>query len=166
MAGDASRERAVTEPSAGRLRSFLWPPVPFVFKPAVLYLLLLALAVPAYFGLARPPRSGIQVISQTLDFPQVRSCDRKLLHKSLGGEARMVFQFAQAEPGVEYRVTIASADGATGHGTRAIRFDSDGWGNLVLRLAEWQTGKYLLTVTDPRNDSPLRPQEYFFTIEE
>jgi len=145
----------------------LWPKVPFMFRPAVAYLLLLLMILPVYYGLKTPPRPHVQEVSQTVELILTRQTMVKTFKKSLGEIGLLTLECSWVEPGESYRVVIESADGAVIYDNSAFNsFDWSKMAALHLYLADLEPGKYRLLITDPRADSSSRRQQYYFGIEE
>ena len=136
-------------------------------KPALAYLLVLALLVPAYQGFrggddADPTIHPVQIISC---FP-LRDAEEQIFHRSAGDEGMISFYFMGAIPGNPYQVVIQSEDGTiVFQDDQYNRFDDHGTGWLLLPLTTMNPGKYFLSITDADPDSP-DVQEYYFLIED
>ena len=162
-----ARKVAKSESFAGRLRLALWPKAPFVLKPAVAYLLVLLMIVPAYLGLKRQQGFDIGEVSQTLELVQTRGTSVRAFKKSLGDMALLTFEFQLAEPDKSYHLTIESESGKTIYDNAEFKnFDWTRTGRLHLFLPDIEHGTYRLLVAGPHVDSMSISQEYYFRVEE
>ena len=164
---EAAREVGAKAPLLSRMRAWLWPDTPLVLKPALAYLIILLMVVPAYYGLKRPKKADIRAVSQTVELIPTRSTSLKIFKKSLGEVALLAFVFEAAETGKSYRVAIESEDGNLIYDNSEFRhFDWSKTGTLPLSLSGMKLGKYHVLITDPHDSSASKRQEYYFEIEE
>ena len=150
----------------GRIARWLWPETPFLFKPAVAYLLVLLLIVPAYIGMSRHATRTIGEFQQSIYLSPNRSVSTNL---RIGEDdnALLTFRFEGSVPGRPYRVLIESEDGDIIYlNDQFSGFDEREIGILSLELTEMNPGKYRLIIDDPHSDTSVANQEYFFYIEE
>ncbi len=165
---EAAREPA-REPGAfwEALWRYLWPEAPLVMKPALAYLLVLALLVPAYQGFrggedADPAIHPVQIISC---FP-LRDAEAHVFTRGAGDDGMISFYYKGAIPGNPYQVIIQSVDGTiVFQDDQYNRFDEHRTGWLLLPLKTMSPGKYLLSISDTDPDSP-DVQDYYFLIED
>jgi hypothetical protein len=172
-----SEVRSVTEASSNRqtgsesllvrIRRSLWPHTSFILKPAVAYILILLLLIPAYRGLIRQPGSEIGEITQTLELAPKRDTSIGTFVKGVGGMVLLTFEFQWAETGEAHHVTIESEHGTSIYENREFRdFDWTRRGRLHLHLPDIEPGTYRLMIRGQRPDSSTASQEYFFRVEE
>ncbi len=154
------------ESLAGRLWRHLWPQAPLVFRPALSYLVILLMLVPAYYGLRKTdPRGEIRTV-QSIDLFPDRSSVEETLIVTTGGDGLVNFLFRDAKPGRKYRVVVESESGRIVFRDDGYSgFDRYGIGRLVLPISRMEAGTYSLTVTDPDAAPPGGKQEYRFRIE-
>lgn len=161
----AREEHPRSESLLKRLWRYVWPETPFVFKPALAYLLILLMILPAYHGLKRLANDRITPVQTISLFPD-RSPDEDVFKISVGDHGLLRFVFRGAVAGQAYEVTIESEDGAVVFRDSAFDgFDEYGAGQLLLPLARMNPGNYRLVITDPRAEAPLNGREYGFGIE-
>lgn len=148
-----------------RLWRCIWPETPFVFKPALAYIVILLMILPAYYGLKRSPERSIMRVQQISLIPH-RSGAESVFKISAGGDGLIRFVFRGAIPGENYHVLIQSENGRVIFQDDSFdEFDEYGAGLLSLSLTKLKPGSYKLVITDPRADPPLNRQEYSFIIE-
>lgn len=150
-----------------RLWSHLWPKGPLVFRPALLYVLLLAMIIPAIRGLRPGPETGTEQIRATraISLFPLRGQEEPVLFSFGAGEGILAVLVPGAVAGAEYRLRIETEEGTPifdDH--RFTGFDREAVGRLILPLTGLEPGRYRLTVTDPRRDPPGNREEYFFHL--
>lgn len=145
----------------------IWPTTPFIFKPAVVYLLLLLLIVPAYHGFRIRDRVGVREVSQILELFPTRQVSDNRFNKNLDEVGLLLFEIPSLEIGALYHVVVETEDGSSTVYSNREFGDTDrltGTGALYLNLAEIDPGRYRLSVTDPRAGPSAKPYVYHFTI--
>jgi len=159
-------EEADAESLLGRIWNHLWPKAPFVFKPAVAYLLVLILIIPAYHGLRKSEVTTINEIKQTISLSPIRTAT-KALTKEISDNALLMFRFEGYQPGGKYRVVIESENGDIIYRNDDFKsFDDREIGSLNLAISRMKTGTYHMIITDMQADSSVTGPEYWFKIEE
>lgn len=162
------REAAAAEPlDAAGVRGwmrYLWPSWPWPFRPAVLYLLLVLLAYPAYQGWHRSsPRTVAPV--QAITLIPTRSADAEGLFLQSGRDAAVTFVFRGAIPGKPYRVRLAADDGNILYTADDFAgFDRYETGQLLFPAERMRPGGYLLEIIDPASPPPQNRQTYRFEV--
>jgi len=165
IAEAAGEEYSRSESLLKRFWRHVWPETPFVSKPALAYLLILLMILPAYHGLKRLANDRIRTVQTISLFPD-RSPDGDVFKISAGNEGLLRFVFRGAVAGRTYELTIESEDGAVVFRDEAFDgFDEYGAGQLLLPLARMKPGNYRLVISGPRAEPPLSGQEYRFGIE-
>ena len=165
ITGAAREEYPQSESLLKRLWRYIWPETPFLFKPALAYLLILLMILPAYHGLKRLTNDRIRSVQTISLFPD-RSPDEDVFKVGVGGDGLLRFVFRGAIAGQAYELTIESEDGAVIFRDSAFdRFDEYGAGQLLLPLARMKPGSYRMVIADPRVEAALNGQEYSFRIE-
>jgi hypothetical protein len=167
----ADAEPEPPEPILRKIWRYLWPEVPLVFRPALTYIVLLLVAIPAAQWLTTdggpPVVPGRQTVSQAqrLSLYPLRSGEENVLHRSGGDEGSIDLVFRRAEPEKSYLVVLQTAEGKIVFQDEAFHFDEDQSGSLNLYLAPLESGEYQLVITDP-SDADVVPQTYHITIED
>jgi len=163
---DILSEKEKRESFWARLWNHLWPKTHFILKPAITYLIIIVLAVPAYYGLKREPAPAIEEIRQTIHLSPIRIA-AQALKKGLGDNGLLTFRFDNYYPGNPYKVMIESEDGIIIYDNADFHsFDQRSIGNLSLDISGMKAGKYHMVISDTQADSPQVIQEYWFRIEE
>ena len=161
----ASEGYPQTESLLKRFWRYVWPETPFVLRPALAYLLILLMALPAYWGLRRLTQDQIRPVQTISLFPD-RSGPEGVFRISLGGDGLLTFVFRGAVAGQTYHLVIESEDGRVVFRDDAFsRFNEYQTGRLLLPLTKMKPGGYRLVITDPRAKPPLNRQEYSFRTE-
>lgn len=161
---DAARKDSASEAFLKKLRRYVWPDVPVLFKPALAYLLILIMLVPAYRGFIGQSDEQIGYVRTVRLLPD-RSGSECVLDANSGKSGLLSFVFRGAVPGDTYSVVILTDDGE-----EVFRDDSfDGFdqyetGQLLISHDEMSPGGYRLVITDPRADVPSGRREYNFRI--
>jgi len=161
-AGDAL---SGSESVFNKLRQYLWPDAPIIFKPAVAYIVVLLLVLPAYHGLRKMAGPAVTPV-QSISLTPMRSARDRIFQTTSGTDVLVSFIFDGAEQGSLYLVTLASDDGKIIFTDDAFSgFDEIGTGRLIWPKDKIKPGRYQLTITDPLGEAPLNRQEYVFTVE-
>jgi hypothetical protein len=157
----ALEEQPHPEPFFKKLWRSIWPETSFVFKPALAYLLILLMIIPAYIGvtmLVRSENKSIQVEYLASD----RSAGGNAFEIKPSFHFQIGFRFDGANAYQTYRLVVESDDHRavlrddTYHG-----FNVKGYGYLELPVSRMKTGNYRLVITDPRTGNR---QEYTFQV--
>jgi hypothetical protein len=159
---DSERSFSLTK----KLRQWLWPPTPLVFRPGVIYaivgilLLFLIISLPAYF---ETPDS-IRTV-QTIRLLPTRGLDDNTLYKDSKSEGLIIFGVPEANYGEEYSVLIelSGADKTLYREDRAA-VDQNGLGKVVIPLAKMAIGDYHLRILEKGSENPIAVVEYRFRI--
>jgi len=151
--------------SKKRLWHILWPSdTPFFLRPALLYIVVLLMIVPAFRGLSLLPDEQVRPI-QAINLLPIRSADNQVLKLGVGDEGLINFVFDGAEAGKGYSVDIKSIEGDLIYSDSDFRdFDSFQTGRLILPLSKMKPGNYILTITDLLAQPPYDKKEYSFKI--
>ena len=165
VVGESVRRKVTAEPFITRLRNLIWPKAPLMLRPAVAYLLVLLMIIPAYQGLMIFSDEQIRPV-QTVRLLPGRSTEENALKVSSGNDGLLSFVFRGAIAGESYRVIIFAEDGEVIYRDDAFStFDEYETGRLLLPLVRLAPGVYRLVITDPRADAPIGTREYVFRIE-
>ncbi len=152
------------EPLSDRVKQWLWPETPFVFKPAIAYLLVLLLIIPAYYGVSSHTTQTVSEFQQSIYLSPNRSGSTNL-RISDGGNALLTFRYEGSIPEKRYRVKIDSENGRTMYlNDKFSGFDEREIGVLSLDLSGIKPGKYRLVIDDPNSEN-ASSREYLFYIE-
>jgi hypothetical protein len=163
---DSATKVSETRSRATQYLRYLWPETPLVFRPALIYLVILLMIVPAYWGLRNLGSGRIRTI-QTIELFPDRSTGKDVFQLHEGGEGLIGFLYRDAVPGEAYHVVIETDEGEMVFSDDSYdAFNEFGVGHLAVSLSEMKPGRYRLTITDPRAEPPLNSQEYRFKIEE
>jgi len=158
-----------TEPFLKKLWRYIWPETPLFFKPALAYILILLLIIPAYWGLRKATKTetGTEIRPvQIINLTPFRSAGEDVLKISSGKDGLISFVFEGAVVGKSYQVIIKSEDGRVIYKNDAFKeFDEYRMGRLLLPLDRMKMGNYHLIITNPQGEPPLNGQEYLFRIE-
>jgi len=164
------------ESTLKRIRRYLWPETPLIFRPALAYLLILLMIFPVYRGLKMPegtdliavherPASGISMV-QNISLQSGRSAKVSVLKISDGMDGLLDFVWEDAVEDANYSVSVESQDGTVLFRTDAFNaFDDYGKGILKFPLDLMEPGNYWVKVVDPRADPPFNEKQYPFRIE-
>ncbi len=162
---DALPEEVGHESALSRIWRHLWPNAPLVLRPAVVYVLVLLLAIPAYQGLRKPGLLTVTEFKQSIHLSPTRAAGRSL-KKSAGDIVLVTFQFDGYRSGGTYQIVIKSEDGAVVYCNNEFSgFDEREIGSLSLAISEMEPGKYRLIISDLQSGPHLASQEYLFSIE-
>jgi len=152
-----------------KLWRHIWPETPLFFKPALAYLLILLMILPAYWGLREVTKPGTETEIgpvQNISLTPFRSTGEDVFKISLGQDGMISFFFGDVIVGESYQVIIEAKDGKVVYKNDSFReFDRYGTGHLLLPLAKMKPGYYRLVISDPRGEPPSNRQEYTFRIE-
>jgi hypothetical protein len=160
-----NEEYSESESFLKRLGRYIWPETPIVFRPALSYLMILLLILPAYWGLKPSPTDKIRSI-QVVDFMPGRPMTKRVFRISDGDEGLITFILRGATPGQNYNVAIEFEDGTViFQDENYSDFDEYEEGRLLLPIGRMKPGDYRLIITDPRAQPPLNKREHSFIIE-
>jgi hypothetical protein len=145
-----------------RLWHLLWPRVPFVFKPAVIYIVLL-LSIISTYGILKTP---ISMVAESQFYSPTRASHELLFHKHLT-KAILLFDFASAEPGKSYHLIMKFQDSTVVFEDAAFQLsESDRIGTLSLPSADMKVGSYHVTISHLLPDSLITDLEFCFRMED
>ncbi|MBN2226951.1 MAG: zf-HC2 domain-containing protein [candidate division Zixibacteria bacterium] len=148
-----------------RWREYLWPKRPLILRPAFLLLLILILAYPAYRGLIPSHKSAIGPL-QTIVLSPTRATSAPTLCVSLRRDGVISFLYRDADPNVQYRITIKSDDD---HEILVVpsfdAFDEYGVGSILFPADLMHSGSYRLEIVPETGDHADDRQVYPFRIE-
>ena len=165
VVGESVRRKVTEEPFIARMWNLIWPKAPLMLRPAVAYILVLLMIIPAYQGLMRSSDEQIRSV-QTVRLLPGRSTAENTLEVSSGNNGLLSFVFRGAIAGESYRVMIVAEDDEVIFRDDAFKgFDEYETGRLLLPIAELTPGGYRLVITDPRADPSVGRTEYSFRIE-
>jgi len=175
---DAVSNATRSESLLKRLCQYLWPNTPFLFRPAIAYLIVLLLVIPARYGIykyAKDDDKPIPVITTdsskgfrqaiSLSLTPVRSGERNILQYRPGCDVVINFTYREATQGKHYNVSIVSNDGVELLKIDEFNsFDSYGQGVVTISQDNMIPGSYRLIISDPQSDELIDSQEYLFEI--
>ncbi|MDD4051279.1 MAG: zf-HC2 domain-containing protein [candidate division Zixibacteria bacterium] len=162
---DATKAPEAADSRLSRLGRYLWPPWPLVFRPAMIYLLVLVLLYPAYRGLRHVTTRPVEAI-QTITLVPSRSAVVEGAVLQSGRDAAITFVFRGAQPGETYRVRLTTEKGRVVYEEEAFTgFDKYETGQILFPAEHMRPGAYVLELTDPRGNPPQNRQVYNFRIQ-
>ena len=148
-----------------RTWQYLWPDVPVIFRPAVLYVLVLILLYPALTVVFTSPTGHFGQL-QSISLSPLRSSGTESFSASLGRDGVVSFFFPNADPKGRCTVVIKDADGSVILEDKAFTaFDDLKIGWLVFPAGFMKPGRCTLEVFDPAAGPSDSGQVYYFTIE-
>lgn len=163
--GLGGRETIPAQSLLRRVWRYLWPDAPVLFRPALAWLIILLLIVPAYLGLRDSPEMKIGR-PQVVNLTPGRSTTEDSFQTHLQRDGLLQFVFYGAAGGKSYRVLIQSEEGNVIYRNHHFDgFDQYGRAQLVFPSAKMKPGVYRLIITDPLAEPPLNTREYSFRID-
>jgi hypothetical protein len=161
----AGRSQEMKSPMTKYLR-YLWPETPLVLRPALIYLVIALMIVPAYWGLRTLRFNNIRTVQTVELFPD-RSTGEGIFRLHAGSDGLICFVYRDAAPGETYHLLIETSEGEVVFSDDSFHtFDEYGVGHLIVPLSEMKPSVYHLKITNPRAEPPFNTQEYRFKIEE
>jgi len=149
-----------------RTWQYLWPDVPVVFKPAVIYVLVLILLYPTLTGVFTSPTGRFGQL-QSISLSPLRSGGTEAFSASLGRDGVVSFFYRNADPKGRFTVVIKDADGSIIMEDKAFTaFDDLKIGWLIFPAGLMKPGRCTLEVFDPEAGPSDSGQVYHFTIEQ
>ncbi len=133
-----------------RVWSHLWPQTPLVFRPALAWTLVIALAVPAFYGLERLNETAESARpAQTIRLVGMRSTTSNVLSIEAGLDGAIAFAAPGFAEGTRYNAVVLDSAGVeTFRLERFGAIDRAGMGQIILPHATMKPGLYELVVTD------------------
>jgi hypothetical protein len=158
-------EAAVDESLGERLKRWLWPETPILYRPALLLVIILLLLYPAYLGLFRQDaRLAVRPVAELSLLP-TRSSGAEAPVVGAGQPVVIEFVCYDSQPGQPYRVRILDERGEVVYGIDEYRgFDQYETGRLLLGADRLRPGAYRLVVDDFLTKPPRLLHEYAFQI--
>lgn len=170
----ATIEKLIKLPGEGRsdtvmkrLWRHVWPETSFVFRPGILYILILLMTIPTYLGLKNifGGNSGIRPV-QTINLTSTRTAQNNVLTISSGLDGVIRFEIPEAILGESYQVIL------TTEGGKEITRHDDFPDINELKVGEFifpnhlmEPGNYRLIITDlSEKDALDKIYEYRFRI--
>lgn len=161
----AERDYASSEKPGliNRLLSNLWPKSPIIFRPAISFLIIILLLIPAYQGIRIDDEAGIKPVETISLYPD-RSAGVK---EVVVGEADIVLSFVFPDAIVDKEYIIELSDI---RGNILLRedsftgFDEYQTGYLFMPSGKFKPGIYQLTISDPETASNENTQVFRFKI--
>jgi hypothetical protein len=158
---------SVPESTARKIWRYLWPDSPIIFRPALAYLLVLVMIVPAYYGLwLANAGQDKSMRAQMITLVPGRSTSDAVFKISSGYYGLIKLVYPDAVPGGRYRVVVMTTDSI-----EIVRyenfdgFDKYGSGKVSVPLTMMKPGTYRLIVSDPVAESLSPLLDYRFTVE-
>jgi len=148
----------------GRAWRHLWPETPWVFKPALAYLIILLLIIPAYRGLKKSEISHVNP-PQVITLLSEKSQAEGTFQAGMNYDGVLRFELRDALANRSYLVMIESEGGEAIYRNHDFNaFDEYGWGELIFPHAEMIPGCYKLVIAGPRAWSGQDTTYYYFTV--
>lgn len=165
MVSDLPVESPKARSRIEKLRSLLWPDTPFIFKPAVIYsLVLVALLASSKFSEVFR-ETGIDVAQYNNLLPK-RSGGETTFRSGLGDHALLTFFYRDAVIGESYNLTIEFMDGdIVFEDSNFSGFDQFHTGALHFNLERMKPGRYHLIISENTGGSLNDSEGYYFDIE-
>ena len=145
-----------------RIWRLLWPQTSFVLKPAVVYLVIILMAYPAYRGIHKATDNNIRQVVP-LNLVPNRSSSAEVIQS--GNDILLTFVFNGALPEKFYDVEIKTSTGEVIYRNERFKgFDKYEVGRLIIPESKIGKGEYTLTIHDRNQDSSNPEQSYSFSI--
>ena len=150
-----------------KLKRYLWPDSPFIFKPAVAYFLVLLLIGPVYLGLRQ---SGPDHIAEfaTVELTGVRSTEDQVLRISGEPWAKVRFWIGNPDSISVYSLTVVCSETEdTVLKVDEFRgFDEYGLGEVLLHVRRLSPGRYTLAINSSSDGAAAETIVYSFAVRE
>jgi len=151
-----------------KLVRLFWPPRPLRLKPAIPYLVILALLFPAYFGLRSITEDGIRPV-QMIRLNQLRDSQHNVFTSGKGLDGVITFALPRQKAGDECSIIIKARDDKTiFHSKKPIAVDEYGMAEVLFPAEEMKPGVYRLLVYCPAAEGQAVSDtvEYRFVVSE
>jgi len=149
-----------------KIRRYIWPDVPLIFRPALAYLLVLIMIYPVYLGLRGRDHRDIRSIRNTVYLSDLRSVTQRPVLTIDHGEGAVMIYYDEAETDRAYTLVVESDSGReVFRKPNFVRFDRSGNSLVIISRDYLPKGKYLLRIVDPRAGAQKRPPEYFLEVD-
>lgn len=161
-----SGREGTRESFARKLWSYLWPDSPIIFRPAVLYLLLILVMLPILRVVDFSDNKGVHGI-QKVTLKPFRSVlpDDQLPSASASEDILINFVYRSESKADNYLIEIDDSKGETIFSYPEFNgFDRFGSANLVIPSGSIDPGIYYLKVIDKQDDISAIVQPYRFKI--
>ncbi|MCP4633886.1 MAG: zf-HC2 domain-containing protein [candidate division Zixibacteria bacterium] len=147
-----------------RIWKYLWPNFPILFRPALVYSMLILILIPIYFSLNDNDSDSIRSI-QSIMLMTIRSSDSAVFKIKGSEEGILCFFCDGVNPGKGYQVSIKSSDGNEVYRDNNFTgFDDYEMGRLLIPICQMDSGNYCLEIKDPSDT--LVNYEFNFRIEQ
>ena len=147
----------------------LWPEGPIWLKPALLYLILLIMALPFYRGLRTPGEEEVSPL-QTVSLLGSRSPTPNAFQTGQGAYGLLEFLIRNVGPGKSCRLLLTSEEGRVIYRndefTQFDEYGTAGTGRLLLPISRMSPGNYRLEIRVASTPPDEEGQVYEFQIEE
>ncbi len=150
------------EPFGARMRRWLWPDAPLLFRPAVALLLIALLVYPAWLGVI--DSNSLSPLSEISLLP-TRSSTTGTFNVPDGQDAVISFICDGCDVDGSYLIEIFDTDGSLLERIDSFSsFDEYETGRLLLTGQLTEPGRYLLVISDVTKDSLVVNQRYTYRI--
>jgi len=162
LAGEEEEAYDKQETLSGRLKTYLWPRKPLIFKPAMIYVLILLLIYPAWLGLRVAFESNDRIRPvQTIRLVSNRMPFQNTFDMSSGLDGIISFEFPPSRDDRRYLIIVTAGDG-----NELVRYDNfpdisgTGMNELLIPRELMKPGDYRLVVFDTEADSTIMVQRF------
>ncbi|MCK5126266.1 MAG: hypothetical protein KAR42_08410 [candidate division Zixibacteria bacterium] len=156
-----------SRPNRGKTKSiwsFLWPNAPVIFRPALLYPIIILLLIPAVLWFI-PDAFDTESRVQTIHLSGMRSQAEETFSCELGFDGIIVFVCTEARSGEQYDITVYDKiDNVVINVTGFNCIDLLGTGYLLYPSDKMSAGDYKLQIAQMRDGKRIVLKEYKFSI--
>jgi hypothetical protein len=147
-----------------KIRQYLWPDFPLIFRPAAIFILVIILLYPAYLGL-RLNNADIVRPVEIIALTATRSAESILFSLSSGKDLVLTFSREDISNPAPVVVTIADFNGIEKYKNGSFSdFDSRGIGQLLIPRELLSEGIYRITIDIPETSLPAESIKYYIKI--
>lgn len=149
-----------------KLSGYLWPDVPLIFKPALSLVLVLLLAIPAFYGIQNIGVSNSEVRPvQTIRLMGTRTTGENTFTISSGLDGVIVFTLPNATAYESYDVVVTDAeDNKVFQLNNFDTFNKLGIAEFLLPQPLMNPGLYRLKISHSTPDTTILIKQYRFRI--
>ena len=148
----------------GRIRRYLWPDMPLVFRPAVTIVLILLLIYPAYLGLLSVRGHDARTVV-SVSLMSARSSAAEAISIPAGKDLVISFHIHDAVPGDEYLLELRDDENSRLIYDESFSdFDEYSLGSILIPNDLMKNGRYRLELTGGNNVIASEPHIFEFLI--
>ena len=157
-------EKEMATKGKSKIRQYLWPDYPLIFRPAAIFILVLILIYPAYLGLL-PNNADIVRPVEIIALTATRSAESIFFSLSSGKDLVLTFSREDISNPAPVVVTIADFNGIEKYKNESFSdFDSRGIGQLLIPREQLSEGIYRITIDIPKTSLPAESIKYYIKI--